>query len=322
MKRITLPAGLYRILEIAIGCAAAIGLAQVLGLQNSVSAGIITMLSLQDTKRETLRSAVERFAAFALATAVAYASFALLGYGVLAFGVYLLVFASLSYALRLQASLPISSVLVSHYWLAGHMQPWLLGNEAVLMGIGTGIGVLLNLFLPGDTQAMYTQQRQVERGLRAFLLALSNALSGKGTAQGATQTLPQLAAAMDAAQKRADLLQGNTLLGDMRYYARYVDMRRQQYILLERMAAAAETLTFPPPQALPLADFLRLTAESLHEYNDATALLDRLSVLLADYREAPLPQSRTEFEARATLYHMLVDTEHLLLIKRAFAQGN
>lgn len=68
-----------RVVQIAVGCTLAIGIASLLGLQSSVSAGIITILSLQDTKKETLRSAVDRFAAYALAVLFSIAVFGLLG---------------------------------------------------------------------------------------------------------------------------------------------------------------------------------------------------------------------------------------------------
>lgn len=312
---------LTRIAQVAIGCTAAIAIALALGLQNAVSAGIITILSLQDTKRATLRAAWARAAAFALATATAWCAFSALGYGVLGFGAYMLVFAALSYGLGLQAQLPISTVLASHYWLAGHMRWWLIGNETVLMAIGSAIGIGLTL-LPRDTpQAMQAQQRRIERGLRGYLLDMAALLEGAGDAGSLAASLDAVAQAVADAARRADQLQGNTLFGDTRYYSRYVGMRGQQLAILTRMAQTAATLDTLPPQAAPLAALMREIAATLNEYNDATALLAQLAALLDRYRAGPLPQDRQAFEARATLYRLLLDTEQLLLVKQAFAQG-
>lgn len=311
----------FRVLELALGCTAAIAAARGLGLDNAVSAGIITILSIQDTKKETLRAAVERFAAFLLAVACAWVAFSALGYTVVAIGAYLLLFTSLCYALRLQASLPICTVLVSHFWLAGHMCWPLVGNEAALMVIGTGIGIALNLLLPRDTGAMHREQRQVERGLRGVLEAMARVLDGASSPDAVDAAMDALAADIDAAGRRADALQGNTLLGDASYYVRYVQMRRHQLAILLRMAASLHALAWLPPQAGPLAGLLRQIAESLHEYNDASALLAALDALRRGYRDGPLPQDRPTFEARATLYTILMDTEALLLIKRTFVLG-
>lgn len=95
---------LFRAAEVAVGCCLAIFLAMLLRLENSISAGVIVILSLLATKKETLRSALERLASFALAVAVAFVAFRVFGYGLVGFGVYLFAFSLLAYTLNLQAS--------------------------------------------------------------------------------------------------------------------------------------------------------------------------------------------------------------------------
>lgn len=312
---------LYRIAEIAVGCCAAIALANLLGLQNAVSAGVVTILSILDTKKETLRSALERFATFAIAVAVALAAFSLLGYGILAFGVYLFVFTLCTYRLGLQASLPICTVLVSHFWTAGHMAPWLIGNEALLMLIGTAIGVGLNLFLPRDVAGIRRQQRRVEDVLRAYFLHLSGALAKQGGTDPLDKDLQSLRAMLRDMRGQASRLAANTLFQDMTYYQQYVDMRRNQADILDRMADALRDLPLLPAPAERLSAFMWEIAQALHENNDAVALLDGLHAMLADFRQSPLPQTREEFEARAVLYGIMIDTEHFLLLKKSFVEA-
>ena len=65
MKRINLKqVNWMKALKIAGGGVAAILLAEALGLQNAASAGIITLLTVQNTRRETVMSSVRRFAGF------------------------------------------------------------------------------------------------------------------------------------------------------------------------------------------------------------------------------------------------------------------
>lgn len=312
---------LYRIVEITVGCCLAILLARLIGLENSISAGVVTILSILTTKKETLRSALERLATFVLAVAIAYVAFGLLGYDILAFGVYLFIFTLSTYRFGLQASLPICTVLVSHFWSAGHMEPWLMLNEALLMLIGTALGVLLNLFLPRDVAGIRAEQRRIEGLLRAFFLHLSNVLAGKGGADSITEDLQSLSAALTDARSKAIALSNNTLLGDITYYQQYIDMRQNQYAVMERMAAALPDLPRLPATAAPLSSFMWQIAQALHENNDAVALLASLHAILDDFRHGPLPASRDEFEARAMLYGMTVDTEHFLQLKKSFVES-
>ena len=69
MKRINLKqVNWMKALKIAGGGVAAILLAEALGLQNAASAGIITLLTVQNTRRETVMSSVRRFAGFGIMT--------------------------------------------------------------------------------------------------------------------------------------------------------------------------------------------------------------------------------------------------------------
>ena len=78
--------------KIAVAAFAAIALAGELGLKYSATAGIITVLSIQNTKKETLKSARNRGLAFLCALVLSALCFTLIGYHLWAFAVYLLLF--------------------------------------------------------------------------------------------------------------------------------------------------------------------------------------------------------------------------------------
>lgn len=201
------------------------------------------------------------------------------------------------------------------------MQPRLIGNEALLMLIGTAIGVLLNLFLPRNIAAIQAEQTRVENILRAFFLHMTNALRGEDCKDALQDDLAALQNALSGARRQATALSNNTLFGDMAYYTQYVDMRRNQYIILRRIADAASDLPGLAPAAGRLSAFMWQIAQALHEHNDGTLLLTELSQMREGFRQSPLPQTRGEFETRAILYRIMIDTEHFLLLKKSFADS-
>lgn len=81
-----------KIFKIAAGAGIAVIIAQSLGVNYSTSAGVITLLSIQNTKKETIRVMTLRLYSFGMALALAALSFFLFGYGALALGVFLLFF--------------------------------------------------------------------------------------------------------------------------------------------------------------------------------------------------------------------------------------
>ena len=131
--------------KIAVGCCLAYTAAFLLGLRYATSAVTITLLSIQNTRRDTFRLAGRRSCAFLTALAVSFAVFSTAGYTVLSLGLFLLVFALLCHLFGLMDGLSMSTVLVLHFWSAGAMTLSAVLNELILMAIGIVMGIVMNL---------------------------------------------------------------------------------------------------------------------------------------------------------------------------------
>lgn len=309
-----------KVAKISIGCCIAVLIANAFGLGSSTAAGIITLLSIQDTKRETLTVAAKRFAAFFLALVVAYLSFTLAGFNVAAFGLFLLLFTLACYVLRLEAGISMSTVLVTHFWAQRSMELPLIWNEFLLLLIGVGVAVLVNLYMPRSLPSIRRDQRAIDEAMRTLLFDLAQVLDGSCRI-GVTQDFERLDRLTAEALDRAYANWNNTLAVDMRYYVEYVELRIGQLDLLRRIHECLTRIQFLPEQAVVLAGFMRHIASSFHEHNNAGALLEELTVLRNGYQSAPLPRTRAEFEARAVLFQIADELESLLTAKRRFAQS-
>ena len=164
---------MLKLIKIAAGSVASIFLADMLGLSYSTAAGIITLLTIQDTARETITISVKRICAFLLATLLAYVIFHLVGYHVFAYGIFLFLFIACCMPLRLGAAVSTNAVLATHYLLEKDMPVSLIGNEALLLLIGAGIGTLLNLYMPGRGKEIRAMQQTLEDELRPVLLRVA-----------------------------------------------------------------------------------------------------------------------------------------------------
>lgn len=305
--------------KVALGASAAIGLALLLGLEYAATAGIITVLSLMGTKRETLRIALGRLTALAAGTAIAFVCYSLLGYGLAGFTAYLFLFAVLCYACRWGYAVTLVSVLVSHYMAAGHMGPAMLLNEGMLFLIGTGIGIVVNLHLRPDEEAMQRHLTTVDELMRAAMHAVSRGPEGLAYASRVLEALKrELTMAEQLAVDNADNTFGDAPL----YPVRYVQMRANQRKILSQIVHAMTDVQADTPQRGEVCALLARVAEEYSRDNDVSALLDAVKDVLADMRTQELPRSREEFENRAVLYYVLLRTEDFLLLKRQFCEEN
>lgn len=305
--------------KVALGASAAIGISLLLGLEYAATAGIITVLSLMGTKRETLRIALGRLMALAAGTAIAFVCYSLLGYGLAGFTAYLFLFAVLCYTCRWGYAVPMVSVLVSHYMAEENMGLAMLANEALLFLIGTGIGIAVNLHLRPDERAMQRHMATVDELMRAAMHAVSRGPEGLDYASQVLEALKrELTMAEQLAVDNADNTFGDAPL----YPVRYVQMRANQRKILSQIAHAMEDVQAQTSQYAAVCALLARVAEEYSQENDVSALLAAVKDVLADMRTQELPRSREEFESRAVLYYVLLRTEDFLLLKRQFHEEN
>ena len=90
----------FRTLKTGIGATVAMLIAQKLNLSFSASAGIITILSIQNTKRASCEIAIRRMIATVIALAIGGILFELLGFNALVFGIYIIIFIPVTVRLR------------------------------------------------------------------------------------------------------------------------------------------------------------------------------------------------------------------------------
>lgn len=119
-------------LKIAVAAVLSIAIAGELGLRYSATAGIITVLSIQNTKKETIKSARNRTLAFVCALLIARLLFGILGFSLPAFAGYLFLFALLCFYADWGEAIAMDSVLITHFLTERSMAMALIANEAGL----------------------------------------------------------------------------------------------------------------------------------------------------------------------------------------------
>ena len=281
MKRINLKqVNWMKALKIAGGGVAAILLAEALGLQNAASAGIITLLTVQNTRRETVMSSVRRFAGFGIMTLLSLPIYHFCGTAPWSFGIVLLLLLLLCYAFRMNDATPINAVMATHYMFAGGVSIGMGGNEILLLVIGSGIGVCLNWFMPRNLKKIHEMQRQLDEEIRGILERMSVRLLEVDHTGYDDSCFARTERLSEELRREIDLFLQNQTWQDDIYFMRYTAMRREQCRVLQVMY--------------------------------------RLEEQFAAYRRDALPETRAAFENRAILYSILTELRSFLEIKQRF----
>lgn len=305
-------------IKIALAALAAIAIAGELGLKYSATAGIITVLSIQNTKKETLRSAMNRALAFVCALLLAAGAFSVLGYSLPAFGIYLFLFALLCLNMGWAEAIAMDSVLITHFLTEGNMSPVLIGNEAAIFFIGTGVGVLVNLHLRRKEKEFDRLAAEVDDQIKGILHRMSQWLEKEDKSGYTAGCFEKLSKSMEEAKLCAAANYNNQLIGRDTKELDYIRMREQQSVVLQGIYENIKSIYYLPSQAVQVAGLLRQIEQDFHKDNTVEELLKQLERLFLDMKKEKLPESREEFEARAILFYILKQLEEFLLLKREF----
>lgn len=292
----------------------ALVVAQAIGLSSASVASIIAILSVVDTRKSSIVIAWKRIISMSLALTIAVCVFLLLGHSTVGFGVYLLIFIPLAFLFKVEVGIAPSSVLAIHVWLSKQITPSLLLNEALILFIGAGVAILVNWYMPSYQQEIEKKREEIEAKLREILCLMASFLrEGNGTNDA--KLISEAKATLTEAQKLLYIESENQLFSQFNKDLCYFEMRAEQLQLLEVMAKNLNDFHCPAREAELLAEMFRSTGEQLHLMNTGVSLMDEIQDYIDEFRNLDLPQTRDEFEYRATLFQLLRDLQRFIDLK-------
>ena len=309
---------IIKLIKYVVGSVVAVLLAAALRLEFAYASGIITLLTIQDTKKETVKIAAKRIVIFIIMTILSAAVFPLAGYHVWAFGVVLIPYLICCIALDMKEAIAPIAVLCTHYISAGSCNAGMILNEFLILVIGAGVGILLNMFMPDSRAKLVEYQRTVDDKMIHILKRMALYMERDNKSDYTGECFDELDKMLINLKKEALYYMNNHFLGENDYYYEYMQMRARQCSILKRVYSDIVRLTTTPQQVRALADFVERIAVEFAEENDVQGLLEELEALKESYTVSELPKSREEFENRAMLYHIMEDLKVFLQIKREF----
>ncbi|MBQ2802830.1 MAG: aromatic acid exporter family protein, partial [Lachnospiraceae bacterium] len=259
-------------MKIAVAAILAIALAGELGLQYSATAGIITVLSIQNTKRETFKSARNRGLAFLCALVLAAICYGILDFTLWAFAIYLFLFALLCLRAGWGEAIAMDSVLITHFLAEKSMSSeWIL-NEILLFVIGTGFGIVINIHLQKKGEEFDRLAAKVDTQIKEVLRTMSQHLLSEET-KDYNLYFQSLQSALEEAKHCAATNYNNELWKADSFELDYIKMREQQSVVLLAISENLEKIAYLPRQARQVGQLFGKIEKEFHKENTVEGLL-------------------------------------------------
>lgn len=307
-------------IKIILATIGGIALAELLHLQHSISAGIVAILTIQPTKKETLETALTRFYAFVVSLALAYVCFQLFGFSISVFLIYFSIYIILCHMLHWYYAMTINAVLISHFVAYGVMNVDTITNEVMIFVIGVGTGVIANLHLKKNVDAIENLKEEADAQIVEILNRMSERILNIDMTDYNAESFIVLRKMIRKAKNLAEENYLNQFNKDDRYDIEYIMMRDHQCQVLYEMYKNVRKLNSTPETAREISHFLKMMAMKFHRDNDGHEMMKHFREMDVYMKQRPLPVERIEFENRARLFVVMRNIEEFIQIKTDFAK--
>ncbi|MDF2038531.1 aromatic acid exporter family protein [Cytobacillus oceanisediminis] len=307
----------YRTIKTAVGTSISIMIAQMLQLDNFVSAGILTILCIKVTKKKSLRASWDRFFACLMAMVFSSLFFEGIAYHPLVIGLLLLFFIPAAVMVKASDGIVTSSVIILHIYSAGEVSKELLLNELGIITVGIGVALIANLYMPSLESKLKEYRLEIEDNFKIIFDEIVKYLrthESSWDGREITETMELIDKAKTLAFRDVE----NHFRRNDNLYYHYFKMREKQFEIIERVLPSVTSIALPVEQGEMIADFIEELSDHIHPGNTAIQFLEKLYRMRVSFENMELPKTREEFEARAALLHFVKEMEQYLIIKSSF----
>lgn len=297
-----------RTVKTAIGAMIALSIAQLLALDNASTAAVITLLSVQSTKRKSVSIAWRRFAACLLGMGLAVLLFEGSAYTPIVVGVLLLIYIPLMAKMGLQDGIVPGFVIVMQLYISQHITSELLVNQILIFSIGIMVALLFNLYMPSVEGDMARLAKETDENLQFTFLQLARFIRKKERVwndEFFLKTQRTIHEGMNLARRSDE----NSFFRRDTFYLSYFRKRQQQFLIIERMIPLIINMPTTFEQNGMVADFVE---ELGTDISQSQLLLGKLQNLRSDFEHMELPKTREEFETRGGLLVFINELEQFI----------
>lgn len=305
-----------KVIKLSFGSIFAIIIASLFELQYSIVAGVITLLVVKDTKKETLKGALSKLFGFILCTVYSYICFRLFGYNLFAFSLYILITITTCFALKITDVIAMCVVIASHYLLQGSMSTYWILNETGLFIIGAGIGIVINMYMPSNFHKIHMGQQKLQEQVSLILMDIANIISNPDKDVSFQHHLDRLNKLINNSTKAAYENINNNLLSDTKYFLEHMEIIKSQRDILNNLYRFVSQLNSVPSQGFIVSEFINKVGNTSFESDTVNNLLNDLDNIYKDMKIQPLPIDREEFENRAILFLCIIELRKYLVNRK------
>ncbi|AUD65428.1 hypothetical protein BK011_06885 [Tenericutes bacterium MZ-XQ] len=290
-----------------------------IGLEYWLTGGILALLSIQLTKKDSMIIAAKRILDVFYAMFLSIFLFWLFGYEFWVFIVLVFILVLSSFYFKIQEGIVPALVVVTHFLVKGSFSFEFLIEESLLVIVSIGIAMIFNTFYPtGGEKVLIKYIETIDGYMKDHLMMLSFLVKDPEYHETYSSYYNQLEQKLKSIIQQVEITDKNILFQNDQSYLAYVYMRSTQARYLNHMFEQAVKVKCIHPYAEEIAIFIKKLCFAIGHYDEGQKHLNTIHEMLSKYRLSDLPKTRDEFESRAILYQILLELESFIQVKLEF----
>jgi uncharacterized membrane protein YgaE (UPF0421/DUF939 family) len=290
-----------------------------IGLEYWLTGGILALLSIQLTKKDSSIIAIKRIIDVFYAMFLSVFLFWLFGYEFWVFMLVVFVLTLSSFYFKIQEGIVPALVVVTHFLVKGEFSFAFFVDESLLVIVSIGIAMIFNTFYPtAGEKALLKHVETIDGYIKDHLMMLSFLVKDPEYHDTYYVYYNHLDQKLKSVIQQVEITDKNILFQNDQSYLAYVYMRSTQATYLNHMFEQAVKVKCIHPYADEIADYIKKLCFAIGRFDEGDKHLNTIHEMLTKYRLSDLPKTREEFETRAILYQILLELESFIKIKIEF----
>ncbi|MFI3213150.1 MAG: aromatic acid exporter family protein [Eubacteriales bacterium] len=310
---------MLKAIKIGVGSSVAIFIAGLLGIQYATTAGVVTLLTIRNTKKDTVVLAKNRLSSFFVSAVVILGAVRGIEDKSIGFGIFIICLVLFSSYFKWEDSISINAVIGTHIFLMEEqLTLLLLVNELGLVIVGTAVAIICNLYMFDNLEEIKEDTLYIEKELQVILISMADHVQNIKLLEEDKSHIHLLIEHMDKAIHKAFENNENMSHNLSEYYVEYLNMRKNQCTVLLHLYDAVLGIKTSCKEMVEVAQIMVEIGESIHKTVGIRALIAELEEVIVQMKKETLPQTPDEFISKAQVFYILEELEELLRLKGEF----
>lgn len=303
-----------RVFKTALALPLAVYIAHLLELNSFTLAGIIAMLTIQQTKKKTVKMAKDLLVAVSMGIVVGSIVFSIFGFNWFSLFLAFALFIPVPVLYGFNGGIVIASVVVEQLFVAEAISWAVIQNALLLVIVGASVGLFANLFMPKMSFVMAKHRLEIENNFKDILNGIALILDNKCDEDPKIK-IKYLEKRIQKSKNLALIESENhiTKVDDQHYV--YFNMRQKQLDVFKRILYLGKSLTNFGDETSKIANFLRELSLSLHHFDKTKENIETISQMLVEFENLPLPITKEDLLNRAVILQIVKELRFYLTIK-------